>query len=83
MPLKTILDADVQERRAKNDLAVDGGQCVRTRKQEGRASTEGTVIPFAKADIGVAEVSAVMQVLESGWLTSGDWRPLSLATWEG
>jgi dTDP-4-amino-4,6-dideoxygalactose transaminase len=31
------------------------------------------VIPFAKADIGVEEVSAVMQVLESGWLTSGDW----------
>ena len=31
------------------------------------------MIPFAKADIGVEEVSAVMQVLESGWLTSGDW----------
>ena len=31
------------------------------------------MIPFAKADIGVKEVSAVMQVLESGWLISGDW----------
>jgi dTDP-4-amino-4,6-dideoxygalactose transaminase len=30
--LKTILDVDVQERRARNDLAVDGGECLRTRK---------------------------------------------------
>jgi dTDP-4-amino-4,6-dideoxygalactose transaminase len=31
--LKTIpLDADMQQTRSKNDLAIDGGQCVRTRK---------------------------------------------------
>jgi dTDP-4-amino-4,6-dideoxygalactose transaminase len=56
MPLKTILDADVQERRAKNDLAVDGGQCVRTRK-------------FAPwPSLSEDEVEAVSVVLRSGKL---------------
>jgi len=56
MPLKTILDADVQERRAKNDLAVDGGQCVRTDK-------------FAPwPSLSEDEVEAVSVVLRSGKL---------------
>src|SRR3984893_1674547 len=56
MPLKTILDADVQERQAKNDLAVDGGQCVRTRK-------------FAPwPSLSEDEVEAVSVVLRSGKL---------------
>src|SRR6266481_1321192 len=56
MPLKTILDADVQERRAKNDLAVDGGQCVRTK--------EFAPWPSLSED----EVEAVSAVLRSGKL---------------
>jgi dTDP-4-amino-4,6-dideoxygalactose transaminase len=56
MLLKTILDADVQERRAKNDLAVDGGQCVRT----------GKFAPWPS--LSEDEVEAVSVVLRSGKL---------------
>jgi len=56
MPLKTILDADVQERRAKNDLAVDGGQCIRT----------GKFAPWPS--LSEDEVEAVSVVLRSGKL---------------
>ncbi len=54
--MKTILDTDVQERRARSDLAVDGGQCVRTRK-------------FAPwPSLSEDEVEAVSVVLRSGKL---------------
>jgi dTDP-4-amino-4,6-dideoxygalactose transaminase len=56
MPLKTILDADVKERRATSDLAVDGGQRVRNRK-------------FAPwPSLSEDEVEAASAVLRSGKL---------------
>jgi dTDP-4-amino-4,6-dideoxygalactose transaminase len=54
--LKTILDVDMQEKRPKSDLAIDGGQCVRTQK-------------FAPwPSLSEDEVEAVSVVLRSGKL---------------
>ena len=55
--MKTILlDADVQQKRLKSDLAIDGGQCVRTQ--------EFAPWPSLSED----EVEAVNVVLRSGKL---------------
>jgi hypothetical protein len=51
-----LLNADMEERRFKSDLAIDGGQCVRTRK-------------FAPwPSLSEDEVEAVSVVLRSGKL---------------